>query len=269
MISNYTGIVYLNDCIAIKEENGFIKVIATADIPSHTLLLVEHVYTGSSTDCCLIVRDNEYLYDTLHPRGITWKNEAEENKDAVALVKVVRNCFGKNLDSLFIGDFISTFNHCCIPNSVFFSACCKKYHDLIVNYIAVLSISNIKKGEELTIHYGFDRGHGVSDDFSCACEKSKQERDKICDVIYGIIVKLQKDHLEKITAMVYDYEIKSKHILVYQYLAKKGLISTNSSVVSMTKSFVKYLNSVYHEGTIDDKKEKMIDHVNDLFSYLD
>ena len=269
MISNYTGIVYLNDCIAIKKEKELMKVIATSDIPSHTLLLVEHVYTGSSSDCCLLVRDNEYLYDTLHPRQILWKNEAEENKDAVALVKVLRNCFGKNLDNVFIGDFISTFNHYCIPNCVFFNACSKKHHGLTVNYIAVMSISNIKKDEELTIHYGFDRGHGASDDFSCECEKSKQDRDKICDIIYGIIVKLHKDNAEKITSMVSDYETKSKHILVYQYLAGKGLISTNSNVVSMTKSFVKYLNSLYHEGTIEDKKEKMIDHVNDLFSYLD
>jgi hypothetical protein len=267
MINNYTGIVYLNECIAIKEENGYQKVVANCDILSGTLLLVEHVYSGTSNDCYLLVRDNEYFYNILYPRTDTW--EKNKNNNEASLIKVVSNCIGKNLDSIFIGEFMSKFNHSCLPNSIFFSALCKKYDDLVANYVAVVSTSNIKKDEEITIHYGFERGHDVSDDFRCLCGKPKEERHKICNIICKLNINLKEVHNDKIKKLVDEYEFKSKHIFVYQYAAKKGLISTNKDIVSMTKSFVTYLNSMYDKGTIDEKKDFFLDHVNNLFSFLD
>jgi len=72
--------------------------------------------------------------------------------------------------------------------------------------------------------------------------------------------------LDQITELVNIYEKKSKKILVYQYLAKKGLIASNDNITSMTKSFADYLNSIYENGTIEEKKNLMLCHVNNLFS---
>ncbi|XWV26267.1 putative SET domain-containing protein [Tupanvirus soda lake] len=271
MENQYTSNVYLSDYISIFDTNNNKFVIADKDIPANTLLLIEHVYTGTSTDCHLLVRDNEYLYDTLCPRTTSWKDEKEEEKDQVSLVKVVRNCIGKNLNNMFIGDYMSKFNHACSPNSVFFLAVSKNHHGLVTNYIAVFSTKNIASGEEITINYGIDRGHNVSDDFGCACDNSKEERNKLCQVIYELINNLRKTNIDSIMEMVTKYEKtdECRKILIYQYLAKKGLIYTNKNVVSITQSCIKYLNSIYSEGTLDDKKDKMLDHLNELFSYLD
>jgi hypothetical protein len=270
MTNNYTGIVYLNELIAIKEEDGYKKVIANHDIVSGTLLLIEHVYSGSLNDCYLLIRDNEYFYNVLHPRTNSWEKEKNNNDNSeVSLEKTVYNCIGKNLDNVFIGDYMSKFNHACVPNSIFFSAISKKYNDLIVHYIAVCSTSNIKKDEEITIHYGFDRGHNSSDDFTCLCGKIKEERDNICDIMYKLNINLRKGYTEQIKILVNEYETKSKYIFVHQYAAKKGLISTNTNIISMTKSFVTYLNSMYKEGTIENKKEEFLDYVNQIFSFLD
>jgi hypothetical protein len=264
MNNYYTDIVYQNQSICIKEENGFKSVIASEDINSQSLLLVEHVFSGSTSDCHLLVRDNEYLFNQLCPRVKMW-NKEKKHKNKVSLTKVLSNCIGKNCDNVIIGDFISKFNHACVPNSVFFRAVTREHHDLVVNYIAIISTKNIKKGEEITIHYGFGRGHTKTDDFNCQCGKSKEERDKLCEIIYSIIINLQKNYSESIIGLVDVYEKKSKTIMTYQYLAKKGLVASNASIVSMTKTFVELLNSIYTEGTIEDKKNKMVDHVNELF----
>ncbi|XWV25013.1 putative SET domain-containing protein [Tupanvirus deep ocean] len=275
MENKYTACVYLSDYIGIFDTNNNKFVIANKEIPANTLLLIEHVYTGTSTDCHLLVRDNEFFYDSLCPRMTSWKDEKEEEKDQVSLVKVVRNCIGKNLNNMFIGDYMSKFNHTCFPNSAFFLAVSKNHHGLVTNYIALFSTKNIASGEEITINYGVDRGHNTSDDFICDCGKSKEDRDKVCNIIYELINNLRKTNMDSIVELVSEYEKNDqcRKILIHQYLAKKGLISTNDNVVSMTQSFVQHLNSVYGDGTtsgtLDDKKDKMIDHINELFSYLD
>ncbi len=267
MTNYYSDIVYLSDNIATKDENNFLSVVAATDIESHTLLLVEHVFTGTYDECQLIIRDNEYLFDIFHPRCLKWSEESEETKDSTALVKVVRNCYGKNIDNLFIGDFMAKFNHSCMPNAVFFRAIGKKYNELQTNYIAVISTKKIIAGEEITINYGTDRGHDPSEDFCCLCEKSKEERDKICAVIYGMVVWLQKKYIDEITKLVSEYEKKSNKIFVYQYLAKRGLIVSNQDIVSMKKSFADLLHSTYQEGTIEEKNNKFFIEVCNLFSF--
>jgi hypothetical protein len=269
MANYYTNIVYLNDGIDIIDKDNYKSVVSTKTINTHTLLLVEHVFTGTNEECHLIVRDNEYLFNTLHPRSLEWENESNEDKDQISLTKLIRNCYGKNLDNLFICDFMSKINHSCIPNTVFFRAIGKNIHGLQVNYIALVTIKEIAQGEEITINYGIDRGHDPSEDFCCMCEKTETERTKICSVIYGMAVQLQKNFLDEITKMVNAYEEKTKKTLVYQYLAKKGLVVSNDDILSMKKSYVKYLNSLYVEGTIEEKNNEFFHYVNDLLNKIE
>lgn len=267
MTNYYTDIVYLSNAIEIRNDNNYKSVIANQNINSNTLLLVEHVFTGTYDECQLIVRDNEYLFNTFHPRSTNWTEESEETKDSIALLKVVRNCYGKDINNFFFGDFMANFNHSCMPNSVFFRAVGRNYHDLRTNYIAVISTKQITAGEEITINYGTDRGHDSSDDFCCSCNKSKEERDKICSVIYGLIVNLQNKYLDETTKLVNVYESKSNKVFVHQYLAKRGLVVSNENTVSMKKSFSEVLHSMYKEGTLEEKNNKFYHDVNNLFTF--
>ena len=260
----YTGIVCLNGQISIKTDKDFKSVIAINDIAPQTLLLVEHVLTGSSYDCQLVVRDNQYLFDQLFPRIKKWK-KTKKNKDACALEKIIRNCFGGSCDNIIVGDYLSKFNHACIPNSVFFNISKRNHNGMETNYVAVFSTNYIKRGEEITINYGTNRGHDGQDDFVCQCGKDKVQRDKLCEVIYGLITQLHEKYREPVSKRIDEYEENSKKILIYQYLSKKGLIASTKSIVSMTKKCVDYLNATYSEGSVDDKKDKMVDEVNDLF----
>lgn len=287
-MNKYTNTVFASDAICKTKRGDYHMITAKKTIPCNTLLLLEHVFTGDFDQCLLLIRDNQYLYDTMHPRVTSgndtneqtetadqnaptkkWKTESEENKQTYALVKTTRNCIGAKLDNIFFGEYMSKFNHACLPNSVFFCAVSRNHHGTRHNYIAVYSTSNIAEGDEITINYGPNRGHDESDDFVCECGQSDVKRSQICNVIYKIIVDHAKQKKEMFEKMVEKYEksAKCKEVMIYQYLAKQGMIHSNDDICSVTPALVKNLNAIYNEGTLEDKKEKFVEHINDLFGY--
>jgi hypothetical protein len=60
---NYPFVVDIN--------NNYKSMKATNDIKSGDLLIIEHVFTGTINTCRLVVRENLYLWNDLHPRVST------------------------------------------------------------------------------------------------------------------------------------------------------------------------------------------------------
>lgn len=265
-MSNYTKVIYLNKLISIKKENNYNSFIASNDIEKHTLLLIEHTFTGSLEQCQHVIQTNEHLFNELHPRIKKW-NETE-NKNDIALKKVLANGFViSDSNSIVIGDTISKFNHSCSSNCAHFHAGQTKINNLMTNYLAIITIGDIKNGEELTINYGNDRGHIGSDDFKCLCGKTDAERQETQNILESISLYYQKNNIMSIKKNIIDkYESISKNIMAFQYLAKIGLVVANDSYLSMSTQFQLIVDNVYKEGTPDEKKDKMIDYVNHLFS---
>jgi hypothetical protein len=67
----YTRTVYQNESVDIDTNNDYKSMKATNDIKSGDLLIIEHVFTGTINTCRLVVRENLYLWNDLHPRVST------------------------------------------------------------------------------------------------------------------------------------------------------------------------------------------------------
>jgi hypothetical protein len=162
--------VYFQSSFEIKynENTKSYGMFSTEFIPAKTLILIDCGLHGSQEYIESVVsNDSVYkpLLNDLYPR----------DKDIPS--KLIYNCFGnKEKSSLYFT--ISKINHNCTPNALY--SYFNWTQDIIkAGYVigSIVSINNIQKGEEITIQYSLQAGHGCKvHDWICDCNKSEQER---------------------------------------------------------------------------------------------
>ena len=98
--------------VDIQYNDDQYAVVATADIPVGTLVLLEHVIWNTKYEPLLAALEiDKDLYNTLYPRLTS--DEAFPDK---AMDKIQFNAFRFYEDEFVIGSLVSKFNHSCKPN---------------------------------------------------------------------------------------------------------------------------------------------------------
>ena len=147
----YTHVLFQHDDIYIDYQNHSYSVRAKNDIRKGTLVLVEHVVSGSFNTVVGSVTADDALLKSLYPR--------REGSDA--LEKTCMNSFFFK-PNYVIGNFFSKFNHSCIP------VCHMDIADKVllskainVAIYGMWTHRDVKAGGELTIDYV--NGNGIED----------------------------------------------------------------------------------------------------------
>ena len=164
-----TRCVYAHPEVEFRKHEGAFSVRAGADLDVGTLVLVEHVFSGSQTEMHALMYLDAGLRRALHPR-----HERDDEADAAGDSetngeKISMNAFAFD-DDLVIGDKVSKFNHACKPNS--YMSVVDRIDD--VKFYGVWTVAKVGRGEELTLDYA--NGHADAHDVFaikhgvvCAC----------------------------------------------------------------------------------------------------
>lgn len=243
--NEYMAIVYQNPSMEIREKDNYKFVVAANDIKFGELLLVEHVYASSASNCHSIIENNEFLFNMYHPR---LTNFAEtENKFPHAKEKLVHNCFGLANDDKLITYAITKMNHSCDPNCAVYIQ--EKYNIGNTNtiFMELYAVRPIKSGTELTICYGPETAHNR--DFECNCGKDLPQRKKIFDVVSSVAKALSHSNNSTIREKIYHYLETpiSKKIQLNQYLSTKGIIFNKNTISGYTVDGLDLINNLVHK----------------------
>lgn len=254
MDNTYTNLIYLNQDIEIIEKNGQKSIFSKNNLKKFDLLLVEHVITATPEIAFDIVKNNTFLFNQLHPRNLSWKNDKE--LEELVWKKIKKNSFKSTETCLTFGCTVSNFNHHCICNTKVIKLKSYLLEGLYIDYIGVYTITDIFKGQELKINYGNGRGH-VDDDFQCDCGKTLPERIQIDKQFQHLYDQLEN---QKDLALKYitEYENKDRKTIINQYLANLGIIyKKNNQIVQLDN-----INKSIEQFPIGDKDQKIVTLMN-------
>lgn len=250
MENEYIYVIYKNDAIDICEENNYKYISANEDIDFGELLLIEHVLTVSRLDCHYIINNNQYLFDTYHPRGIKFKEVTNEDKGLITKTKISHNCFSfsEDKDKLIMSDKIARFNHSCEPNASVYVQ--RKYKNVGLDtvFMEVYAVRHIDANDEITISYGPETAHRR--DFECKCGKGLNERVKIFSVISKIAQILSDQDGETIKKKIYEYLETpiSKKILLNQFLSSRGIFMNGDTICAYTDQGEELINKMLYSN---------------------
>jgi hypothetical protein len=196
-----------------RQEDDYRMVRAIDDIPIGTLLYVEVMTRRKKLDDLVrLLGEDCELFTKLYPRTepaiklhteqilekmdphmrerLVKMDENEFYHSIVASAKIVSNIF-ETKSGYMLGTEISLFNHSC-------QSTCAAVFDSRRPIVAVFSIKPIKNGEELTISYNGDIGHGMGSPFECACKATEFERKKRFNVTTDLALSFlnrDQDHI--------------------------------------------------------------------------
>ena len=227
-MSSYTHVLYKSDAIFLQYENDNYSVKANVDIMKGTLVLLEHVASGTQEAVLATVMTDKSLFNDLFPR--------EANTDARA--KVSKNAFQFE-PNFVIGNFFSKFNHSCIPTchmDIADKLVLDKYFD--VHVYGMWTHRNIKAGDELTIDYvngnGDEHNH-YSELFGFKCECTKEyiakslHRANIHKNLGDVFRKNDEVMIQSIVNQ-YAKTKTARDIMTRHYLAKQGYFDSEDAL---------------------------------------
>jgi hypothetical protein len=241
----YIKPIYVHSSIEILNENNFRSMKASENIKTGELLIIEHVYGGSTGNCHLILEQNKYLFNGYHPRISSHSKTTDRAKHAVK--KLFLNCYGYDDNNKIITDNLRLMNHSCDPNCTVYIQEKYKTNDTHTLFMELYAVRPIKKGEEITSSYGPETSHNR--DFECKCGKELPERNKIFNIIValgGIFSDQNNNRIRKIICEYLDTP-ESKKILLNHYLVTKGIYMNGGTIVAYTKEGLKLINDIIHK----------------------
>ncbi len=189
---------------------------ATEFIAIGTLVLIEHVFSGSLRDAVRYINHDQEAWKGLYPRQ---SNDIHE--------KVWSNAFG-NDKSLIIGASSSVFNHACSPNTLH----CNKMTGqgpVKRNFNVFFTCKNVQKNEQLFFAYNADAGHGGYN-FLCPCNATVVEREKRQSVISKLSDAMYDDIFDQVSGILDQYigsDIE-KQITRKHHFICSGIIATEN-----------------------------------------
>lgn len=162
-----TRTVFQNDKVMVNYKNDYYSIVALEDLDVGTFVILEHVISKSDiNDIIFCIIEDQDLFNTLYPREFDinelnniFLQVKTQNKDVDVDYDIFINLFKAQIklkDNVFefnkkyvLCNFISKFNHSCIPN------CHMDAADHIGDnmFYGIWTHRKIKKNEELTIDY--------------------------------------------------------------------------------------------------------------------
>jgi len=246
----YTPIVYKNDIECVCN-NGSYSVVAKKPIAMGSIVLIEHVLSGTVKHLTAIVENCPHLYDELYPRG-------SGERKFLAKRKVLVNSFGDG-DDRDLGLFASKLNHSCDPNVVVECIPLQSMtDDHTTTLLVVLAVKDICCNEEIVMCYKPLVGHEECQlyGFKCNCGKTVSERlnaytampDKAREIIDTNQSSL-KDTLKTLKDAYTNTQVFTR-TLVFHESAKYGLYvaSVQDNKFIPTSRFLKAVKRAYGKG---------------------
>lgn len=180
-----TQVLFQHDALSIEMRDGQYSVKALKPIKYGTLVLLEHVLSGSDLFVMGAITASEPLFTTLWPRESsnqtykTYQTYEPEDRMKMAKEKFKHNAFSFNGDHV-IGDAFSKFNHSCEPNA-YMSAADSMSYTLTPSITASIKIYGlwtlhaIREGEEICVDYvngnpTVHDHHSNHFGFRCSCD---------------------------------------------------------------------------------------------------
>lgn len=225
LMAYYTNIIFQNRKITFDEtDNDYHKVIALEDLQEGELLFMEHLADNkSSSKIIAYVKNNKYLFDTLHPRTkkeYTHDDRFVKSKEVedLAIKKVIKNVFrlneGTEREIFAIGKDISKFNHNNYPNcNMIIRNIDKK--NIQLQLCSVKANKYIKKGDELFIYYGKNM---IFDDDNIFCDNEKNTFTEPTLEFNKMELKIATNYMCKpVFYNVYNNLAQADNLLYYKY----------------------------------------------------
>lgn len=246
MNTNVTNTILKSPKCKFNITNDYKSVIATKNIISGDILLIEHCqYSDNQVVLMTSLRFQEELFNELYPRKTKWiENYATNTSDEIQELinnKIQHNCFGDK-NEITIGNDISWFNHNNEYNAYVHSLKLSLHKfptDTVI--LSVVATKNIYPGEEIFIKYNdeitFENNTINLNNTICTLENDLNKH-------YN---ENERDHRNTIIVIVKEYTKKEKFSIITgnQIANHYGLYMSND-LVSPTPRFIEYIKSTYH-----------------------
>ena len=253
MESNFTQTVYWNPDAELVFKAGNYCVKALKDLPTGTLIMIEHVISGTTAESVGSVMVDDTLYAQLYPRNARDKPCGDmdmRERNMKAQTKVEMNAFRFD-DAVVVGNMFSKFNHCCQPNCHMAQADKPNLGGCIgsVPIYGMWVMGKVRAGDELTIDYtsGYAKVHDEHKKkfgWECSCTRASLAVSKgleKTDIRANLCFKLanmQKDFIKSVVDTHLMTE-KGFDILLRHVLAKRGLYETKMGYIGTTAAAAK------------------------------
>ena len=147
-------------------------VVAKKPFKKGALLMLEHSFSGSPKVCADYILNDTDLMKILYPR-VKLPDETEPDFSSR---KLLSNSFRSGITEggFMFGKDVSLFNHHCIPNAATWQVPMDETYPM--TFTLVYAIRDIKKTEQVYIHYGNGIGHTQvkAHDFRCPCGQGQE-----------------------------------------------------------------------------------------------
>ena len=238
---------YCDETVKLITEpsTGQLSVIATQDLPIGTVIIIEKSIRATKEALKKWFEKTteiKPLVDKLYPREdfnymnddeLTWE-EKDTIHDSILYDKIDSNCWetgdtidGEEIICLSFG--MSVFNHSCNPNAAVFSIPSspnspnslksKTPQETYFEFNSVLTIKEIKKGEEICIIYNETAGHYTNESnkqlqsqpfgWVCGCDFNLKERNNAFNHSIREAKKHGLKQLDSIYSMIDQYYLDS------------------------------------------------------------
>ena len=237
-----TQVLYQHEAVSIVKHDGNYSVVATQPIKSGTLLLLEHVLSGSQEFVLGAIASCKSLSDVLYPRTFA----ASDDKSTMANTKMSHNAFLFNGDRHVLGDAFSKFNHSCKPNCYMADADVlthhlSRSHTVDIHVSGLWALRAIEEGEELCMTYlngtttmDTHDMYSTHYGFTCACDQEYLSKNsKRTDIYINMCSAYRERDKAFINAKV-DAYAKTEvafEILATHYIGKKGYFEDSDGVI--------------------------------------
>ena len=177
--------------------------IAGDDIPSGTLLFLEHVICCNMTDMIKIVQSDDFLYSILYPHVPDRTHEGAVRKVGTSSLRDPTIKQKREEQQVYVGFTPVGLFHSCTPNTAI--AIVQEEIGTPISFMASYAIRDIKKDEVITIRTPINCVR-TRDDNTCTCGVSKKLRKKRYKAEYEIASGFYvRDRFSKLYPMLAEY----------------------------------------------------------------
>lgn len=161
-VKGLTHSVYERKIDFVTGPNDYRKVVASCDIESYEVVLIEHMFLYKSDLIASVICHDERLFKELAPRNLEWSEDFITRESSPVFVKRVErkvrvNAFSGDTNNTCIGVKASWFNSSAKYNvkSCYFDVVLPTKTKTTATFFAIIACRPIKKGEEVFMYYTY------------------------------------------------------------------------------------------------------------------